>query len=159
MTDFALPFGMRVLVSSRNPAPIGREGVEVVGLEELLRQSDFVSVHCPLNDQTRGMVNSQLLGMMKPTAYLINAARGAIIDEAALCDALKRGQIAGAGLDVQEIEPPPPDSPLYELALDQRVVITPHIGWQRRETRQRLVDWVADNVEAFVRGEPKNVVN
>mmetsp|Transcript_49765 Transcript_49765/g.158981 ORF Transcript_49765/g.158981 Transcript_49765/m.158981 type:complete len:98 (+) Transcript_49765:898-1191(+) len=96
---------------------------------------------------------------MKPTAYLINTARGAICKQDELIAELKAGTIAGAGLDVQEVEPPPLDSPFYSLAELPNVIITPHIGWQRLETRQRLIDEVAKNIEAFQAGKPTNVVN
>ena len=158
VTDLALPFGLRVLISSRTDAPSGRAGVEVVPMDELLRRSDFVSLHCPLNEHTRGLIGRPQLQMMKKGAYIVNGARGAIIDQAALCEALEAGEIAGAGLDVQEVEPPPPESPLFELAKSQKVLMTPHVGWQRLETRQRLLDAVADTVGAFLQGKPINIV-
>ena len=127
-------------------------------MDELLRRSDFVSLHCPLNEHTRGLIGRPQLQLMKRGAYIVNGARGAIIDQAALCEALEAGEIAGAGLDVQEVEPPPPDSPLFELAKSQKVLMTPHVGWQRLETRQRLLDAVADTVGAFLQGKPINIV-
>ena len=129
---------------------------EAVSLETLLRTSDFVSVHCPLTEETRGMIDADALAMMKPTARLINTARGAVVNERDLIVALREKRIAGAMLDVQENEPPSDDSPLYTL---ENVYLTPHIGWKRVETRQRLVDMVAANVEAFLRGEPINVIS
>ena len=129
---------------------------EAVSLETLLRTSDFVSVHCPLTEETRGMIDADALAMMKPTARLINTARGAVVNERDLIVALREKRIAGAMLDVQENEPPADDSPLYTL---ENVYLTPHIGWKRVETRQRLVDMVAANVEAFLRGEPINVIS
>jgi len=151
----AQALGMHVLVSSRSPrsdAPY-----EMVGdVGELLERSDFVSLHCPLTPRTRGMIDAKALKRCKPTAYIINTARGAIINEADLVAALQSGTIAGAALDVQETEPPPPDSPLYTLP---NCVLTPHIGWQRVETRQRLMDLIADNVSAFLSGRPVNVVS
>lgn len=148
--------GMRIIVHSRTP----RQGVEpdlsFVSLEELLRQSDFVSLHCPLNDATRHMINAERLALMKPTAFIINTSRGPLIHEPDLIDALIRGTIAGAGLDVQEQEPPEPGNPLYSL---ENVILTPHIGWKRLETRQRLIGLTAANIAAFTQGVPVNVVN
>ena len=143
-------------MSSRSSKPC--EGATVVNLEELLRQSDFVSIHCPLNEETRKSIGEEQFALMKPTSFLINTARGGIINESELCDALEKDEIAGAGLDVQENEPPAPDSRLWQLA-QKNAILTPHIGWQRRETRQRLVDSVASNIEHFLKGEPQNVVN
>ena len=124
-------------------------------LPTLLKESDYVSLHCPLTPQTRHLINQETLRLMKPTAFLINTSRGALIDEPALIDALKRGIIAGAGLDVQETEPPAPDSPLYTL---DNVILTPHMGWKGLETRERLVSILAGNIRAFFDGNPVNVV-
>eukprot|EP00929_Paragymnodinium_shiwhaense_P119937 TRINITY_DN91844_c0_g1_i1.p1 TRINITY_DN91844_c0_g1~~TRINITY_DN91844_c0_g1_i1.p1 ORF type:complete len:340 (-),score=106.14 TRINITY_DN91844_c0_g1_i1:369-1322(-) len=141
--------GMKVLITSRRSLP------NAVPLEELLRTSDFVSLHSPLNAETRHLINKSTLEMMKPTAYLINTGRGALINEADLIEHLKAEKIAGAALDVQEKEPPESGNPLYEL---DNVILTPHIGWKRLETRQRLMDIVADNLGAYVKGSPVNVV-
>ena len=128
----AQALGMRVLVSSRSPrADAPYEMMADVG--ELLEKSDFISLHCPLNEQTRSLIDERALRRCKSTAYIINTARGAIINEADLIAALQSGTIAGAALDVQVQEPPPPDSPLYTLP---NVMLTPHIGWQRLETRR-----------------------
>ena len=145
----------QVLVYSRSgSAP---DGTEAKSLQSLLAESDFVSIHCPLTPDTRGLIDAEGLRSMKPTAYLINTARGGIIDQGALVAALQQTppQIAGAALDVQEVEPPPLGSPLYELP---NVVLTPHIGWKRIETRQRLVGLVAENVRRFLAGDPINVI-
>jgi len=155
VADVALVLGMRVMVSSRSPAPSDKPGVEIVDLPTLLAASDFVSIHCPLNDATRGSIGRQQLLAMKRSAYLINTARGPIVDEAALVEALSGGVIAGAALDVQEVEPLPVDSPLFDL---DNVVLTPHIGWQRLETRQRLLDTVAANCSGFLSGAAVNSV-
>jgi len=126
-------------------------------LEEVLAQSDFVSLHCPLTPETRHLINERTLAIMKPSAFLINTARGAIVDEEDLLRALDNGTIAGAALDVQSPEPPPPDSPLYG---HPSILLTPHLGWKRLETRQRLLARVADNLRAFVANEPlPNLVN
>mmetsp|Transcript_31505 Transcript_31505/g.50564 ORF Transcript_31505/g.50564 Transcript_31505/m.50564 type:complete len:319 (-) Transcript_31505:91-1047(-) len=149
VATIAEAMGMKVIVTSRSPKP------NAVPLEELLRTSDFVSLHCPLNDETRGLMNRSRLEMMKPTAFLINTGRGALIKEEELIEILREKKIAGAGLDVQETEPPVTGSPLYEL---DNVILTPHIGWKRLETRQRLMDIVTDNLAAFLKGSPVNVV-
>ena len=150
----AKALGMRVLVWSRTPAPSPLWEV-APSLVALLAASDFVSLHCPLTPATRHLINAEALAAMKRSAYLINTARGAIVDEAALVAALRGGALAGAALDVQDPEPPAAGSPLYSLP---NVVLTPHIGWKRLETRQRLVDVVATNVKLFVEGTPQNLV-
>jgi glycerate dehydrogenase len=124
-------------------------------LESALSRADFVSLHCPLTASTRYLLGAVQLAAMKPTAYLINTARGAVVHEAALVAALRTGTLAGAALDVQELEPPEAGSALYGL---NNVILTPHIGWKRRETRQRLIDRVADTIAGWARGEPQNVV-
>lgn len=149
VTTLAEALGMKVIISSRSKKP------NAVPLEELLRTSDFVSLHCPLNDDTRGIMNKSNLELMKPTAFLINTGRGPLVKEDELIEVLKAGRIAGAGLDVQVTEPPAEDSPLYEL---ENVILTPHIGWKRLETRQRLMDIVTENLDAYVKGSPVNVV-
>jgi len=141
--------GMRVIITSRSPKP------NAMPLDELLSTSDFVSLHCPLNAETKHIINKGTLAKMKKTAFLINTGRGGLINELELIEVLKSGGIAGAGLDVQETEPPEPNNPLYAL---ENVILTPHIGWKRLETRQRLMDIVADNVGAFLQGAPVNVV-
>ncbi len=150
----AQALGMRILAYTRTPRA-DEENLRYVSLGELLRQSDFVSLHCPLSAQTRHIMNQDTLGQMKPTAFLLNTARGALVDESALIEALRAKQIAGAGLDVQEQEPPALDNPLYEM---ENVILTPHMGWKGLETRQRLVSRLADNIRGFVEGHPINVV-
>jgi glycerate dehydrogenase len=152
----AKALGMRVLVYSRSAKPSTIPGVQMVSLEELLVNSDYVSLHCPLTGETRGMIDAAALRLMKPTAFLINTARGAIIKETDLIEALRAKTIAGAALDVQDPEPPLPDSPLWDL---ENVILTPHIGWTRLESRQRLIAGVAGNIAAFLRGQPTNVLN
>ena len=146
---------MNVLVCSRTKKD-DLDGVTFVSLETLLQESDYISLHCPLNDQTRHLINAQTLGLMKPSAFLINTSRGALIDEPALIKVLQEGKIAGAGLDVQETEPPAQDNPLYTM---ENVILTPHMGWKGQETRQRLVDVVARDIQGFFAGEPVNVVS
>ncbi len=152
----ALALGMKVLISSRTPRTWNDSRVVSVALDDLLRQSDFISIHCPLNAETRHLINSEKLGLCKPGSYIINTARGGIIKESDLIDALQSGRIAGAGLDVQDPEPPALDNPLFSMS---NVIMTPHIGWRRLETRQRLIQLVAENIAAFIEGRALNVVN
>lgn len=151
----AKALGMNILIHTRTPKADG-DGVRYVGLDELLANSDYITLHCPLNDQTKHMINKATIAKMKPSAVIINTGRGPLINEADLCEALAAKRIAGAGLDVQEVEPPVEDSPLYTL---DNVIITPHMGWKGLETRQRLVGIIRDNVQAFLKGEPINVVS
>ena len=151
----AKALGMNVLVHTRTPKADG-EGIRYVSLDELLENSDYITLHCPLNEQTKHMINKDTIAKMKSSAVIINTGRGALINEADLCEALVAKRIAGAGLDVQEVEPPVEDSPLYTL---DNVIITPHMGWKGLETRQRLVGIIRDNVQAFLKGEPINVVS
>ena len=146
---------MNVLCHARKQRE-NAENLTFVSLEQLLRESDFITIHCPLTPQTRYLIDEKALAMMKPTAFLINTARGAIVDEAALIRALESGQIAGAGLDVQETEPPVEGNPLYTL---DNVIITPHMGWKGMETRQRLVGVITENIRCFFDGRPVNVVS
>jgi glycerate dehydrogenase len=134
----------------------GNDGAQFVDLETLLRESDVVTLHCPLTQENERMVNAEFLAKMKPTAYLINTARGGLVDEAALADALNQGVIAGAGLDVLSAEPPPLDNPLLSA---KNCVITPHIAWATKTARERLLKISAENIRAWMEGKPKNVVN
>ena len=151
----AKALGMHILVHTRTPKADG-DGIRYVSLDELLENSDYITLHCPLNDQTKYIINKEAIGKMKPSAVIVNTGRGPLINEADLCEALAAKRIAGAGLDVQEVEPPAEDSPLYTL---DNVIITPHMGWKGLETRQRLVGIIRDNVQAFFKGEPINVVS
>ena len=151
----AKALGMNILVHTRTPKADG-DGIRYVSLDELLENSDYITLHCPLNDQTKHLINKETIGKMKPNAVIVNTGRGPLINEADLCKALAAKRIAGAGLDVQEVEPPVEDSPLYTL---DNVIITPHMGWKGLETRQRLVGIIRDNIQAFLKGEPINVVS
>ena len=151
----AKALSMNILVHTRTPKADG-DGIRYVSLDELLENSDYITLHCPLNEQTKHMINKDTIAKMKSSAVIINTGRGALINEADLCEALVTKRIAGAGLDVQEVEPPVEDSPLYTL---DNVIITPHMGWKGLETRQRLVGIIRDNVQAFFKGEPINVVS
>jgi glycerate dehydrogenase len=153
----ASAFGMQVIAAERGERPtLPGIPVEYVTADELFQRSDVVSLHCPLNEETRAFVNRDRLAMMKTTAFLINTGRGQLVDEAALADALNQGRIAGAGLDVLSVEPPPPDNPLLHA---KNCTITPHIAWATRAARKRLLGVVVDNITAYLRGSPQNVVN
>jgi glycerate dehydrogenase len=147
-------FGMEVILAQRPGGP-EREGR--MPLDELLRRSDVVSLHCPLTEQTRDLIGAQELALMKPDALLINTARGGIVDEAALAKALQEERIGGAGVDVLAEEPPATDNPLLGLDLPN-LIVTPHIAWASRESRQRLLDEIAANIRAFHSGERRNRV-
>jgi glycerate dehydrogenase len=150
----ALAMSMNVLAHEK--APVANSDVRFVGLDELFRESDVVTLHCPLTPETQHLVNARRLAMMKRSAYLINTGRGPLVDERALADALRAGQIAGAGLDVLSIEPPPPDHPLLAAP---NCFITPHIAWATRAARVRLLDVTVANIRAFLASKPQNVVN
>lgn len=148
-------FGMKVLVAQRpggDPSP-GR-----LALPQLLAQSDIVTLHCPLTEHTRGLIGANELALMKRDAILINAARGGLVDEAALADALRKGVIGGAGVDVLSAEPPTAGNPLLDKDIPN-LIVTPHVAWGSREARQRIIDEVVLNIEAFLRGELRSQVS
>ena len=152
-------FDMRVLFYDVIPRPEMEKDLRAkkVDLDTLLKESDFVSVHVPLMKETHHLVNAQKLSLMKKTAYLINNSRGPVVDEKALYEALRKGQIAGAGLDVFEQEPTPVDNPLLKL---DNVVVAPHISSASLETRAKMSEMVAENLVAFFEGKrPPNLVN
>jgi glycerate dehydrogenase len=158
VAEIARGFGMEILVAVRpenNASVISHR----VPINDLLRQADVVSLHCPLTAETRNLINRSSLALMKPTAFLINTARGALIDETALVDALHNNSIGAAALDVITAEPPPPDHPIIRAAktLDN-LIVTPHTAWSAREARERLLDEVKENIGAFLRGEWRNLV-
>jgi len=147
--------GMKIIAcnSSSKPAP---PHVRFVDLETLFRTSDVVSLHCPLTPQTTKLVNAERLALMKPSAYLLNTSRGPLVDEAALATALNAGTIAGAGLDVLALEPPPITNPLLTA---KKCIITPHNAWATGAARGRLLRLAVANIRAFLNGTPENVVN
>lgn len=151
----AQAFGMKVLAYQHRPKPLP-DGVEATPLDDLLKQSDVVSLHCPLTDETRGIINADRLRLMKRDAFLINTSRGPLIVEDDLADALQQELIAGAGLDVLAVEPPIPNHPLYKAP---NCYITPHIAWATRSARSRCMDITIQNIKAFQKGTPQNVVN
>ena len=154
MAGLASALGMKVVTSSRRPIEAA-QGVRQVSLDELLASSDVVSLHCPLTEETRALINARSLALMKPSALLINTSRGPLIDEAALAAALHSGQIAGAALDVLSTEPPPRDNPLLS---EPRCLITPHQAWASSASRARLLAIAAENIRAFILGNPVHVV-
>ena len=150
----ALAFGMKVIAYTRTPKQM--DGVEAVSETELFERSDYLSFHCPLTDKTAKTVNERTLALMKPTACIINTARGGVIDEYALADALKNKKIRAAALDVLTYEPMAADCPLFGI---ENCIITPHIAWASIEARTRLIGKVSENLSAFCNGTPINVVN
>lgn len=147
-------FGMRVLIAARAGQPVHASRV---ALQDLLPQVDVLSLHCPLTNETRGMIGARELAQMKSSALLINTARGGLVDEIALVNALREHRLGGAGFDVLSEEPPVHGNPL--LASDvPNLILTPHIAWASRESRQRLMNEVAANVRAFSWGTPRNSV-
>ena len=154
VANVANAFGMNVLIAKRN---LEDDREARLPLHELLSKVDILSLHCPLTEQTRGLIGANEIAMMKPGALLINTSRGGLIDEAALLEALTKKQIAGAGLDVLEQEPPSGDNQLINAKL-KNLIVTPHVAWASNESRQRLVDELVKNIEAYIQGEPRNVV-
>jgi glycerate dehydrogenase len=148
----AAAFGMQVIAWGREGEDYGQNPPRY-SLDELAAQSDFISLHLPLSPESNLLVDDKFLAQMKPTAYLINMARGAVVDNRALAMVLQEGKIAGAAVDVMEQEPPPPDHPLIGL---ENCIITPHIGWGTVQARQTLVDEMAVNIETFVTGGKRN---
>jgi glycerate dehydrogenase len=147
-------FGMEVI--AHDPIAPATDKMEMVGLEDLLRRADVVSLHCPLTAENRGLINSQRLSLMKPSAFLINTARGPLVVEQDLANALNSAKLAGAALDVLPVEPPRNGSPLIGV---RNCILTPHIAWATKEARARLMETAVENLRAFIGGKPQNVVN
>ncbi len=152
----AAAFGMNVIAYTRNPDACEAAGVNPATLDELLTDSDVVTLHCPLTAETENMMNADRLAKMKPSAFLINTSRGPLIDQQALAEALNERRLAGAGLDVMSAEPPSAENPLLSA---KNCCITPHIAWATKEARQRLMATTIENVKAYQNGAPQNVVN
>ena len=148
-------FGMHIAVATRSP--VDDPHVEAIALDALLGAADVVSLHLPLTDETRHLIGARELGLMKKTALLINTARGGLVDELALADALCAGAIGGAAFDVLSKEPPAPDNPLLQLRLPN-FILTPHVAWASAGAMQTLADMLIDNIEAWGEGRPQNVV-
>ena len=156
VAQLASAFGMNILLNDIVPPVNLNCDTKFVKLDTLFSQSDIVSLHCPLTPQTENLVSRERLAMMKSSAFLINTSRGPLVDEQALAEALDKGIIAGAGLDVLVQEPPAADNPLFAV---RNCYITPHIAWATASARERLMRIVVENVKAFLRGSPQNIVN
>lgn len=155
VAEIARAFGMKILAHTPAPNP-SLPSVTFVSLETVFRESDFLSLHCPLTPTTEKLVNAARLALMKPTACLINTSRGGLVDDSALAAALNAGKIAGAGLDVLSSEPPSADNPLF---CAKNCFITPHNAWGTRAARERLLRIAVENIRTFLSGQPQNVVN
>jgi glycerate dehydrogenase len=158
VAEMARGFGLEVMIAARpgsiEPIRSGR-----VPLPELFRQADVITLHCPLTPKTKNLINTETLSLMKPTALLINTARGALIDETALIQALREKRLAAAALDVISHEPPPADHPIIQATKElDNLLVTPHTAWSARESRERLLKEVANNIGAFFEGKPRNIV-
>ena len=156
VAGIARALGMNVLAFDRHENETGRALAQYVSLEELLRRSDVISMHCPLFPETERMINRETIAQMKDGVYFINTSRGQLVDEQALADALNSGKVAHAGLDVVYTEPIRTDNPLLKA---KNCFITPHIAWAPKESRKRLMDIAVDNLAQFAAGTPVNVVN
>jgi glycerate dehydrogenase len=156
VANLGLAFGMKVLFYDPQTTRSQPSTIKKVDLNQLFEQSDIITLHCPLTDETEKLVNKERLRLMKKTAFLINTSRGPLIDETALAGALNNNKIAGAGLDVLSVEPPVADNPLLKA---KNCFITPHNSWATKASRIRLMNAVIDNIKAFLNHKPKNVVN
>ena len=157
VADIATAFGMNIIASCRHQSDQSeRKNFRWAEINEILKQADVVSIHCPLTPETKGLINAESLKSMKSSAFLINTSRGPVVVEHDLADALNNGIIAGAGIDVLSAEPPSRDNPLFNA---KNCLITPHIAWATKEARVRLMDIAVNNVAAFINGKPVNVVS
>jgi glycerate dehydrogenase len=157
VAQMARGFGMEILIGAR-PGDF-TPAADRIPLDELFRQADFISLHCPLTPQSKNLIDEKSLSLMKPTAFLVNTARGALIDETALIDALRAHRIAGAAVDVITQEPPPPDHLMIVAAAESpNLIVTPHTAWSARDARERLLSEVKSNIAAFLNGQDRNRV-
>ena len=152
VADCAAAFGAQVSYSSISGA-VRKEKYENVPLEKLIRESDIITIHAPLNEKTTGIIGKKELAMMKKSAFIVNVGRGAIIDEKALADAVDNNIIAGAALDVYSAEPPEKDAPIVSVNNSERILYSPHIAWASIEARKRCISMTAENIEAFINGK------
>jgi len=155
VADIAMGFDMKVLSTHKHPTRDARNGVRFVDIKILCSESDFITLHAPITNENKGIINKDLLSLMKPSAFLVNTGRGGLINEADLREALENNQIRGAGLDVLSKEPPPENHPLIGMI---NCIITPHNAWAAKNSRIRLLDIVGENIKAFINGKPENVV-
>jgi glycerate dehydrogenase len=157
VAHFAKAFGMKVLIAKipgrKYPASPKRNSIE-----EILKVSDYVTLHCPLTKETHHLINTKRLNVMRRSAYLLNMARGSIVNEWAVAEALQSGRLAGYAADVMEQEPPPADHPFFQEGVKNKVLLTPHIAWASRESRQRLIEELAENIAAFKKGKMRDRV-
>ncbi len=156
VANIGLGYGMKILANKRDLSNGGMEGVELCEIERLLKESDFISLHCPLTVDNQGFINKESIALMKQSAILINTSRGGLINEVDLAEALNSGIIAGAGLDVLSSEPPAQDNPLLKA---ENCIVTPHIAWAGVEARKLLLKGTIENILAYQKGTPINVVS
>lgn len=153
----AQAFGMKVLAVARHPNPqLESDSLRYVSLETLYRDADVISLHCPLTENNQGMINKNTIAQMKDGVLILNTARGLLINEKDLAEALQSGKVAGAAVDVLSSEPPSPDNPLLSAP---NCIVTPHIAWATKEARSRLMNIAVENLAAFLKGAPQNVIN
>ena len=156
VASIARAFDMQVIAYDLYPSAPEELQIEFTDLDTVFRESDIVSLHCPLTAETEGLINRASLAAMKPTAFLVNTSRGPLVKDEELAEALNEGVIAGAGLDVLSVEPPPAGNPLFSA---KNCHLSPHLAWASKEARERLIQLTADNIKAWMDGEPINVVN
>ena len=155
VAEIANAFGCKVIVNKRTPV----EDLTCVDIETLCKESDIITVHCPLNDGTRHLINKNTLSLMKPTAVLYNAARGAVLNEADVADAVLEGKLGAFGSDVYSAEPMPEDHPFQKIKNEKNVLLTPHAAWAAVEARERCLSIICENIKSFLAGERKNRVD
>jgi len=157
VADIATAFGMHIIANDKQQTDqSSRKNFKWADVNQLLEEADVVSIHCPLFPETKGLINRESLKLMKKTAFLLNTARGPVIVDEDLAEALNNGTIAGAGIDVLSVEPPSNDNPLFAA---KNCIITPHIAWATKEARTRLMDIAVNNLLSFLNGSPVNIVN
>ena len=147
--------GARVIANKRTP----EAGYECVDIDTLCRESDIITIHCPLNDQSRGLINKERIALMKRDVVIVNEARGAVVDESDVAEAIKKGMIGAFGSDVYSAEPFGADHPFYEIKDYSNVLFTPHAAWGAYESRVRCISIICDNIAAYLRGERRNRVD
>ena len=156
VSRIAIAFGMKVLAFTSKRVEDLPDGIEKVSLEDLFRESDVISLHCPLNTSTEHVISKKNINLMKPSVIIINTGRGGLVDEEDVAEALKENRIRAFCTDVLSSEPPKPDNPLLHAP---NVYITPHIAWATFEARERLMDIAVENLRSYLSGKPINIVN